>query len=81
MGVTFAIFISVGNSPVSKQRLINSESQIEKNSLNVFSSNIGMPKGPVDFDVSKCSIIFCISSGPVAVRYKEHPFGFINSLP
>ena len=81
IGVTFAIFIRVGNSPVSKQRFISSESQIEKNSLKAFNRNIGIPNGPVDLDESRRPIIFSISSGPVTVRKKEQPFGLVRRGP
>ena len=81
MGVTLAIFIRVGNSPVSKHKFISSDSHIEKNSLNDLSKNVGIPKGPADLNTSNRSMIFAISSGPVAVRKNEHPFGFIISLP
>ena len=76
-----AILMSDGNSPVSKQRFINSESQKEKNSLKVLSRNIGMPNGPEDLDESRRSITLAISSGPVAERKKEHMLGFISDMP
>ena len=40
-----------------------------------------MPNGPEDLDESMRSITLAISPGPVAVRKKEHPFGFINNFP
>ena len=42
-GITSAVFSISGKNPFSKQALTNFESQCEKNILNVFNRNIGMP--------------------------------------
>ena len=66
--MTLAIFNKSGNSPVSKQRFINLESQNEKNSLKAFKINTGMPLGPDDFLWSNPSINLHISFGIVGEK-------------
>ena len=80
-GITFAIFSKSGNSPVSKHKLINLDSQKEKNSLKAFRINTGIPLGPEDFFWSNPSINLLTSSGIVGERKKVHPSGLITCLP
>ena len=80
-GITLANFNKSGNSPVSKHKLINFDSQREKNSLKAFRINTGIPFGPDDFLWSNPSIILLISSGLVGERKKVHPSGLITCLP
>ena len=56
---------------MSKHRLTNFDNQKEKNDFSIFNKKIGTLLGPVDFFVSKASIIVSTSPGPVGVRKNE----------
>ena len=68
--MTLASLSNSGNSPTSKQRLINFDNQKEKKSLKALIINTGIPFGPVDFLGSSVSINLLISSGFVGDRKK-----------
>ena len=61
----------------SKQKLMSSESQVEKKSTNNFGRKTGRLKGPVNLFVSNPVIILAISPGPVADKKNEQLRGLI----
>ena len=66
--MTFAILRISGKIPVSKDRLTNSDNQMEKKILNFFRRKTGIPNGPEDFLMLSSSLSYSTSSGPAGVR-------------
>ena len=60
-----------GNIPALKDKLINLESETEKNYFSDFKMKTGILFGQLDFFISKSSIILYTSEGPVGERKYE----------
>ena len=80
-GITLASLSNSGNSPTSKQRLINFDNQKEKKSLKALIINTGIPFGPVDLLQFRRSMSLLISSGLVGERKKVEPSGLMTGFP
>ena len=70
-----------GNIPTLKDQLINGESQKEKNNFSDFKMKTGILFGPLDFFMSKSSIILSTSPGTVGERKNEDLEGLISTFP
>ena len=71
IGAILAIFNRSGKIANSNDRLINFDSQSEKNGFKGFNMNTGMLLGPDDLFSLRQFIILAISSGVVGIRYNE----------
>ena len=71
IGAILANFNRSGKIATSNDRLINFDSQSEKNGFKDFNMNTSMLLGQEDLFSSRQFIIFAISSGEVVIRYNE----------